>query len=274
VSKAEPIVIGGCARSGTTLLRVMLDSHPRIACGPESKTFTHPLPRERCQWLAQRFGLPPERVEALHDESGSQAEFIERLFTEYAGAQGKPRWAEKTPANIFRLDYLFEHFPRARFLHVIRDGRDVACSLRTHPRHKLVGGELVPANTWRPIDQCARRWVDAIEAGLPYRGRPGYTEVRYEELVTQPEPTLRRVLDWLGETWDDAVLRHSEVETGSRDTSKFPQNPEAAGALYGSAVGRWQRDLSSEDAATVEEIAGRHLVELGYAEDGSWAAGP
>jgi hypothetical protein len=274
VSEADPIVIGGCGRSGTTLLRVMLDSHPRIACGPESALLHEPFQPHRAGWLAGRFGLDEGLVRELLRGSGSQAEFVDRFFEAYRRSTGKPRWGDKTPRNVNAIAWVFAHFPRARFVHVIRDGRDTAVSLRTHPRHRVVDGALVPVQTWNPIDECVGRWRDAIEKGRPFRGHPGYAEVRYEGLVAEPEATLHELLEWLGEPWDDAVLHHSDVSSPSRDPAKFPQNPEATRPVYDSAVGRWRSELSAEDAAAVKALAGDLLVELGYAEDRSWEPEP
>ena len=171
-----PIVLGGCGRSGTTLLRMMLDSHRRICCGPESSLF-----RRRAidaGWLADRFGFDRDEVEAIVDAARSRPAFIEAFAGLCMQKAGKARWAEKTPRNIGRIGEIFRCFPAARFVHVLRDGRDVACSLRTHPRHKVVDGRLVPTGTWRPIAGCARRWVRDLEGSRRWWGDPRFLEVR------------------------------------------------------------------------------------------------
>ncbi|MCC6222817.1 MAG: sulfotransferase [Thermoleophilia bacterium] len=267
-STAAPIVVGGCGRSGTTLMRVILDSHPRICCGPESLLFlADPVDAGRIAVLAERFDLQPEEIRRLRLAAASQAEFVDRFFARCCDRSGKTRWAEKTPRNVHALDFVFEHFPRAVFVHMIRDGRDTACSLRTHPRHAVRDGQLVELGTWKPIEQCARRWVNDVRAGLAYRGHPGYVELRYEDLVLRPEATLRGILERLGEPWDDRVL---EFDSVSRDVSAFPQNPEATRPIYRSALGRWHHDMSVEDARSFKRVGGALLVELGYAEDTSW----
>jgi hypothetical protein len=268
VSESSPIVIGGVARSGTTLLRVMLDSHRNICCGPESWLFTERrIERDK---LAYRFDIPEARLEDFYGRARSRAEFIDLFFAEYCRKMGKPRWAEKTPQNITRLDTIFRAFPRARFIHLIRDGRDVACSLRAFPRHEVVNGQLVPLNTWKPIGPCVERWVAEIEMARPYRADPRYLEVRYEDLVRQPRSTLETVIAFGGEPWDENMLRHHEIDTPSRDVSKFPQNPEATEAVNTEALGRWKTDLSDEDKAIVKQIAGGLLRELGYADTDDW----
>lgn len=267
-SSASPIVVGGCGRSGTTLMRVILDTHPNICCGPESRLFLPQWPSPRK--LAGRFGLPGDEVERLKAASRSQAEFTDRFFALYSEARQKPRWAEKTPRNVLHLPYLFEHFPDARFVHMIRDGRDTICSLRTHPRHKVVDGRLVDLNTWHPIEPCLERWVSNVRAGLAFRGDPRYIEVRYEELVARPRETLLPLFEFLKEPFDDRVLDYHRVQGQSRDARHFPQNPEATQAMYDKAVARWRRDLTPEETVLVKREAGPLLAELGYAADDNW----
>jgi hypothetical protein len=263
-----PIVVGGCGRSGTTLLRVMLDSHPRICCGPESSVF-----RRRAldpDALADRFGLARRDIRATYDAAASRPAFIEAFATLCLQASGKARWAEKTPRNISRIGAIFHFFPDARFVHVLRDGRDVACSLRTHPRHAVVDGKLVPLDTWKPLAACARRWRDDIECSRPWWNDPRFHTLRYEELVRDPGAVLRRLMTFLDEPWDDALLAHPAEGSSPRDVTRFAQNPEAVGAVNASSIGRWERDLDVKDRRIFKRIAGRLLVELGYARDEGW----
>jgi len=263
-----PVVIGGCGRSGTTLLRMMLDSHRRLCCGPESSLF-----RRRAidaGWLADRFGLPRDAVGALRDAAGSRADFIQSFAGLCMERAGKARWAEKTPRNIGRVGAVFRLFPAARFVHVLRDGRDVACSLRTHPRHKVVDGQLVPTGIRRPIAGCARRWVRDIEGSRRWWGDPRFLTLRYEDLVRDPRPVLERLMAFLGEDWDEAMLAHAAADSPFRDATRFAQNPEALGAVSTSALSRWQRDLDARDRRIFKRIAGPLLVELGYADDDGW----
>jgi protein-tyrosine sulfotransferase len=267
-SPFPPIVLGGCGRSGTTILRMMLDSHRRICCGPESSLFRRRAVDTR--WLADRFGFDPAEVRALFEAAASRPAFIEAFAALCMRMAGKARWAEKTPRNISRIDAIFRCFPEARFVHVLRDGRDVACSLRTHPRHKVVDGKLVPTGVHRPIAGCARRWVRDIESSRRWWGDPRFLTVRYEDLVLDPRPVLERVIALVGEDWDEAMLAHAAADSPFRDATRFAQNPEALGAVNTSSLGRWQRDLDARDRRIFKRIAGTLLVELGYAKDDGW----
>ena len=277
VSTEAPILLGGCGRSGTTLLRVILDSHSQVCCGPESELFaatTRLNPGSAgAQRLSRKFDIPEERLDALIRESSSRAELIDRFFGVYRAQSGKQIWADKTPRNIQVLPFILEHFPRARIVHVIRDGRDVACSLRTHPRHRVVDGKLVKLDTWNPIEDCIARWVNDVQDGLRLRGDPRYHELRYEDVILATEPTLRKLLTFLELPWEPAVMSFHEVQSASRDPLKFAQNPEATKPLQSSSIGHWQRNLSSDDLEIVMRAAGPLLRELGYPDDRQDAAG-
>jgi protein-tyrosine sulfotransferase len=267
-SSFAPIVLGGCGRSGTTLLRMMLDSHRRICCGPESSLFRRRAidPRR----LADRFGFAHDSVRAIYDAAASRPAFIEAFAALCMQKAGKARWAEKTPRNIGRIADIFRCFPEARFVHVLRDGRDVACSLRTHPRHEVVDGKLVPTGVRKPIAGCARRWVRDIEGSRRWWGDPRFMTVRYEDLVLEPQPALERLMAFIGEAWDEAMLAHASADSPFRDATRFAQNPEALGAVSTASLSRWQRDLDERDKRIFKRIAGPLLVELGYAADESW----
>lgn len=206
VSAATPVLVGGCGRSGTTLLRLMLDSHRHICCGPESRLF---LPgKVNYEWLSDQFAIPLGTVKRIYKSADSRADFIDRFFATYCQVTGKGRWAEKTPKNVTRLDFIWSAFPQARFVHLIRDGRDVVCSLRTHPRHKVVDGKLTVLDTRNPIENCIERWVADVGAARQHRTDPRYLEVRYEDLVLTTRSTLETVLRFVEEPWDENVLHH------------------------------------------------------------------
>jgi protein-tyrosine sulfotransferase len=267
-SSFAPIVLGGCGRSGTTLLRMMLDSHRRICCGPESSLFRRRAIDPR--WLADRFGFPHEEVRSIYDTAESRPAFVEAFAALCMQKAGKVRWAEKTPRNIGRIADIFRCFPEARFVHVLRDGRDVACSLRTHPRHKVVDGKLVPTGIRKPIEGCARRWVRDVEGSRRWWADPRFLTVRYEDLVLDPRPALGQVMTLIGEAWDDAMLAHAAADSPFRDATRFAQNPEALGAVSTASLSRWQRDLDERDRRIFKRIAGPLLVELGYAAGDGW----
>ena len=247
VSTTAPIVIGGCGSSGTTLVRRMLNRHPEISCGPESTVFLERVsgPAD----LGARMGFQPSEIEAWQRRSHSQAEFIDLFQAACLAQAGKRRWADKSPENIRRLSFLWRHFPGARFIHVIRDGRDVACSLRRQSWMKLRERDSTTA-----LVRCGQYWVDRVATRHSVQGDPRYIELRYEQLVRCPEQTLRPVVEFLGLEWSDRML------SADAEADVDP----AAGPAFTKSIGRWRKELSAAEMGALQSVVGDMLVELGY----------
>jgi len=271
VSEETPVVIGGCARSGTTLMRVMIDTHPNIYCGPETGLlYLRTLTQRKIRKLSRKLEVPEETLRAMMRDTPSYFSFVETLFDHLRERAGKPRWGDKSPQNVLHLDRILRHFPEARFIHMIRDGRDTACSLRTFPRYRMVDGKRMELDTDNPLDQCIKRWVHDVEAGMRYRGDPRYIEVKYEDLIESDEEILMRVFEFLDEPWDERVTKYYQIDSPSRDEDKMPQNPGATKPIYRTAHGRWRNEFTEEDKRVFKALAGDLLVKLGYEEDDSW----
>ncbi len=270
-SEARPVIVGGCPRSGTTLTRVMLDTHPGICCGPESRLFTHDLDDKHRRALARRFDLPLEQIETRMNGCDSLGAFVDSFFQDYAKIRGKQRWAEKTPRNVLHLPFIFKHFPEARFIHVIRDGRDTAASLRKFSSQKFEDGKHVEkaSAVKKPIRKYIRRWVSMVEKGRAFKHDPRTMEVRYEDLVREPEVQVKRILTFLDEPWDERVLEYHKVKDASRDATKFPRSALANQPIFTSSLEKWRKDFDEEDVRVVKKYGGKLLKELGYA-DGDW----
>jgi len=265
-SEDDCIIICGSPRSGTTLFREHIARHPNIACGPEMNCLTDMVNPKR---LAMDYGIPVADVKRLLAECPSIVRFVERFCRDYAVSQGKTRWAEKTPANVRALPRLMHQFPRGSFVHVVRDGRDVACSLRNFPRVSIRKGKPVDRNVTNPISRVAAWWADWAGRGAAMRDHPRLIEVKYEDLVRQPEPELRRLCAFLDEDFDPAML--SPASDVSRAGQPGYLNNELAGAkIHTKSLGRWRRDLSHDERREVARVAGALLEVFGYAEGESW----
>jgi Sulfotransferase family len=249
-----PIFIVGCQRSGTTLVRLMLDSHPGISCGPETR-FLEDLAKvttDNWQRLAH-FGFPKEYW------LGAIAGFFDGIQRQYAQSRGKTRWADKTPRYALSLDFIDQLFPDCRVVHVVRDGRDVVVS------HRSRFGYV-------PAVKAAEKWPRYIEAARAAGARLGperYHELRYEELVADPESTMRRLLGFLDEPWNDAVLHHEDHPHDVADkyagfAGSRRQQGKDGGAVYRSRVGAHRRELGVVLRLLVRVRAGAQLRELGY----------
>jgi protein-tyrosine sulfotransferase len=263
-SDSPIVVIGGCGRSGTTLLRVMLDSHSEIYCGPETWLFL-PTPID-CSDLASKFDLSESLLRTVLRSSPSRAQFVDSFRALCLASVGKSLWADKTARNVHRFTAIARSFNNVRFLHVVRDGRDVVCSLRTHPKRRRVGDQLLLSGVQMPLKDCIDRWRLAITDGLRMSAHPAYKEVRYEDLVLDTESTLRDVCGFLGVEYEPAMAAFDAIKTPLRDPRRFPQNVEATRALSSSSLGRWTRDLSPPEQILVNESLQDLLCTLHYLE--------
>ncbi len=264
-SEAPAVFIGGCERTGTTLLREILARHPSFAVGVETAVLVPPFSTAR---IADRWGVERSEIADLARRCHNVVELAERLYDGILLRDCRPRWVDKAPANARVVRQLLTWFPNGRFIHVIRDGRDVACSLRHHPHEVLRGGTIHPVRTNRPIAGCARSWRRQTQLGLAGRGHDRYLEVRYEDLVLRPGSEVRHICTFLDEPFEPSMLMPAPP-TWSHP-ARLVNNRFAAGQIRASSVGRWRRDLTPEERETVAEEAGDLLAELGYAFDDGW----
>ena len=191
----RPIFVVGCPRSGTTLTRLILDSHPAISAGPESRFLWGLRAIEENNWstLAD-FGL------GLDEWHAHVRSLFEAFHLRYAEHQGKRRWADKSPDYALMLDYIDVLYPDAQIVHIVRDPRDVIDAWR-----RFYG--------WKSVGRAARAWVRYVRSAHEFAVRYGedkVMELRYEDLVREPEPSLRALFTWLGESWDSGVLDFAE----------------------------------------------------------------
>jgi hypothetical protein len=275
-----PFVVG-CGRSGTTLLRAMLDSHPDLAI-PDEVSFVIRLARphyaRRYGWprrfepavasemvLAngsfRRWGLPEADVRAALAERppASFPDLVRACYGLWSVAQDKPRYGDKTPMHVLHLRRLARMFPEARFVHVIRDGRDVATSYRSVP--------------WGPstVEDAAAEWRRRVRHGrrAGHALGPGrYREVRYEDLVADTEATMREVCRFIDAPWNESVLRYHERAEEIIGATRFPSAHQRIALPPTAGLRDWTQELSSQDVARFETIAGSLLDELGYERSG------
>ena len=256
-SQERHVIIGGTPRSGTTLVRRTLDRHPDLCCGPETSIL---LPGGlRIDQVAAAYKWPAGELHDLMASSASQGAFVDAFARRYRERRRRPRWAEKTPLNVLCFEWVLERFPQARLVHVVRDGRDVVCSMRQHPDRRWVDGVEVKELRPQPVEDYMRRWVRDTEAGIALRGDARYIEIRYEELVEDPERILSEMLGALDEPWLPELL----VER----TPKGGGPAHANSRITTSSVGRWRQDLTADERAKVHAIGGALLTRLGYPAD-------
>ena len=268
----QPLVLLGVSRSGTTLLRVILDRSPGIAI-PDESFFVPLLARRHGRTIdAEGFLDDVARIPTIRDwglsvddvaarvRSGMPiGEAIAAIFEAYAAAAGKPRWGDKTPMYMRHLELLDELFPDAQYVHLIRDGRDAALSFLQMPEGTFT-------RTWaHPTDAAEfaclwRKEVGDARALGRRLGASRYHEVRYEELVASPEETVREICAFAAIPFEPAMLDY----TGAVDVSAKPHQQRLLDASHARACGAGARTCRLTTSAAFESVAGDLLSELGY----------
>jgi Sulfotransferase family len=295
-----PFVVGA-SRSGTTMLRLMLDSHPQLAIPPE----THFIPEVAALCKAAEdpaavgleailkadrwpsFQLDPGalRRRAMMAQCRSLSDVLRVFYGSYAEAAGKPRWGDKTPFYLVAMPLISRLLDEAHFVHIIRDGRDVALS--------VIPLWYGPAS----VPEAAEWWVKRVRRAREDGAHLPYAEVHYEKLVVEPEAELRRLCPLLELDYDAAMLsfdkrvRERTVRVGphlvnlsvaaavadepgkpeaSPETTVRPRDMQArlsvrlSGPPDTASVGRWRTEMTSADVRSFNAIAGDLLEELGY----------
>ena len=255
VDAAPPIFVIGSPRSGTTLLRLILDSHPRISCGEETHFLRDLESIVGRNWaLVSTYGLSRhwwlDHIRTLYAEY--QAEVLARA--------DKARWAEKDPTYTLHLPFIEELFPDAVYIHLLRDGHDVVASFRD--RWGYTAAARAARTEWA-------RYVDAARELGRRLPEERFLELRYEELVADPAAQGERLFTFLGESWDPAVLdfdpaAHRATERYQWFTAQRRESGGDEATIYRSRVGTGGASLDPLLRTVLRRRHGDLLRELGY----------
>jgi Sulfotransferase family len=271
-ASSDPVFIVGNDRSGTTMLRLILDRGPDVAIPPESmfltdfgEAFHAGVPPDRAAALMEQVwnhpkvrlwqlpGAPPRVPPALGaDDAGRW--IAEAPFRAYAARHGKPRWGDKTPHYVHHVDQLLRVWPGARFVVLVRDGRDVALSLRRMP--------FGPNNAWA----AAQWWARGIRAGeRAEREHPdAVLTVRYEDLARDAEREVPRICAFLGLDYAPEMLALERADQSKIVREQVSWFPTIFDGIHTRAVDRWRREMSPRDRRIFAALAGPELARLGY----------
>lgn len=257
----KPIFVGGAGRSGTTLIRVILDSHPNIACGSELRVTPS---------LAKLWSAFHEKIDNLNDYNFGEIEtnvVFQQLYIalvrRYFSSTNKTRLAEKTPGNCCYFSELGRLFPDAKFVHVIRDGRDVVASLLSQNWVDIKTGNKMDVT--RDVEKAANAWKSYVIKGLSARNddalKGRYHEIRYEDIIGSPKETLQRLFSFLDEPWSDDILSFHKQKRRLHNEASGEQ---VSQGIYTSSCERWKKDLSPQEQESVISVQSEILQELNY----------
>jgi hypothetical protein len=275
-SKA-PVFVLGCARSGTTLLYHMLLSAGGFAV---LRSETHAFSvleaaygdlrvvrnRERLAdaWLKTRVfrisGLDKDELRArIMAECSNGGSFLRIFMGEIARKQGVERWAECTPDHLLYIARIKQTVPEALIVHIIRDGRDVALSL---DKQKWI--RPLPGDAAKHLEVAALYWEWIVARGREAGHKLGedYCEVRFEELVGDPRPVLKRLSGFIEQDLNYDRIREVAIGSVAEPNTSFPKSKPVD---VFNPVGRWKEALPERQLRRIEALMGGALRELGYA---------
>jgi sulfotransferase family protein len=278
------VFIVGCPRSGTTLLQRMVNAHPQVAITPESHwiprlyekpwalngngVIEHKLVRELAAHPKfARLGIGREKLKKLEKLSRNgqpltYSSLVTAIMDLYGQAQRKPLVGDKTPDYVRRISTLHGLWPEARFLHVIRDGRDVYLSMKEWPKVHPKPGDFT---TWKsePVSTAAWWWGHNVRLGRDAGRQLGselYYELRYETLVASPRKECERLCAFLSLPFDETMLRFHE----DRAAPDPGLEQKRAGLPITPGLRDWKSQMPAEELESFEAEAGDLLDELNY----------
>ena len=285
----DPIYVIGSPRSGTSLLRLMLTCHPKILIPPEGHFFL---------WLEAKFGQMtfPEASQQFIDELvetkkfetwGVEKNLLEKLFNKYVpqnfrdavalvycsygilkGRSEFKYWGDKNKLWKDKLYNVLDYFPNSKFVHIVRDGRDVACSIKelsAKEMHTIKYGPKMPDN----INNIASHWATNlifIQKFLSSLGQDKYITVRYEDLILSPKITLTKITEFLQLEFSELMLdyarrnRDEQLEPAATMQWKLKLNDE----LEQSNIGKFRTSLTKQEVAIFENHCEGILKYYGY----------
>lgn len=264
--KSDPIFILGAARSGTTWVYDIFTAHPNVAGVFESWLFT----RDNgigswftsAHWPPQPSGLGRFLQREQVVEIGREA--VQKMMSQ-AIEPNHHYMVEKSPSHLYTVKLIQEIFPGARFIHVLRDGRDVCVSVQAATRSWMPAWNRSFGSS---MTASAKSWHDAVRRAQNEGKALGdhFLEVRYEQLRTNPIANYKKMFDFCSIPYDDEILQTIFAKTD------FELNYKGGEANFrrGGRIGDWQTRFSLTDAYHFHRAAGKMLVNTGYAEDEMW----
>lgn len=253
ISDLKVVFIVGCPRSGTTLTQKTIESHSHcFAYQGESGMFTN---QNIFRLNRKHFGLEGNELRKALSKADNVVDFfdqqVRRLNKELPGEI----YVDKTGHHILKLDFILRSFPNARVIHIVRDGRDSYCS--------ALGHDGVPQRD--SVLAFAKYWTNAVDTGLDAEKDQRVFHFRYEDFTRNPIPELKKIMNHIGLEAEDSQIDPTSWADDSR--ARMKEFNKLQGPVTTSSIERWRTQLSSEEIADFNAIAGETLRRLGYSTE-------
>lgn len=280
-----PIFIIGNPRSGTTLLRLILSAHPNIYIAQEGGfllflyekyknfagekgkiiNFVEDLMQTK---KIEYWGIVKEEIVnyIIKKQPKNYSELGTMVYKYYGEKKypGKKRWGDKNNYYLNYIDTINEIYPESKFIHIIRDGRDVACSYKD--MSKIKNQKYAP-NLPNQIIEIAENWknnIETINASFNKINKNRYIEIKYEDLVQNTRNTAKELCDFLNEAYDEDMLNYNKI-----NLDREPEDYSSWKSLVGQEITtkrikRWEKELTSEEIKMFEKISEKQLTKYNY----------
>jgi protein-tyrosine sulfotransferase len=273
------IFIGGMSRSGANLLGNILDSHPEVACGPD----TGIIDEIAYLYLSLISGIRSGRTSQYTSEEeirSAIAAMIRGIYSTYGAKKGKRIVVDRTANNIWSFSILGELLPEAKFIHLVRDGRDIACSQRdVGDRMRAAGHDITttPDATLRSVYHCAAVWAETVRFGWDTCGPDSQLAAEnrsfttfYENIVMSPESQIRNICDFIGVPFSVAMLSPERHAHDLNIDNIWTMKEVMESSISMLSAGRWIDHLSLTDRILFYARGHVGLRITGYDESVEW----
>jgi len=252
-SNQKHIFIFGAPRSGTTLVKLICGAHPHLnGTGYETGIFMY---KDIFSFAFE--GFTHNEMDLIRSNSTDIVDFFDKFSAENLKKNGGKRFIEKTPPHVLRIDFLLKYFPNSQFINVFRDGRDCYCSARHH-QNVMQGKNL---------QKYAKYWRRCVQARLKQGEKLNIFDVKYEELVTEPEKVVKKMMAFLQEDYDEKQLISDYYSQNKINKSNRKEFKKLSKPIDKASINRYQLELSEQEKKDFEKIAGKELNLLGYSSN-------
>ncbi len=275
MSEPKPVFVSGTNRSGTTLMYALLATHPNLSMVRRTDMWRYfygqfgdlnqPENFERCLKTMLSYKRivnlkpDPERIRReLREGEASYGRLFALIHQHHAERDGKTRWGDKSLHTEEYADQVFQEFPQARIIHLIRDPRD---------RYSSVLKRLKATSRRLGVDTV--KWLASARAASHAAARypDRFLIVRYETLAQKPEETLRQVCDFIGESYTAQMLTMSGAPRYHKEGANTSFEPVTPGVISTRSIGRFRQVISPWEIVFIQTFAGRMMQEFGYEPD-------